>query len=622
MRHCKRITALVLSILLIAALPVSVSARADGAQIQQTVSKHYRLTLSACGRESMNGWCGLQAGYLLYYMGVEDYPVPLDGNAFFDYYRDKEQTSGGYRIQQYPASAYTLEEALNAVSNNGTRDVYNLLAGFERTDTEVGARCGHVVIVYAILDGMVYAAESFSSSLGMEGVATQCTIAEFARYYRSWAEFEGVIYFGEKQYTDLCHLYATDMFVSVRCDTPLLSQPRSPAEQQVQILRKARAGERLRVTGVYRNTEGAFFYQALDEGGACYLAAGDAKRLRINLEDVTICDVADIEILSLGGAFQPDGKVQAKNSILQAVRVIICDDANTPVLSDTLHAVGRTCRLRDGSLDVGSLPAGQYTYRIYGDVVSYDVLGDSVRGISCGVLLWDSAFQVLDGGAPPEAEPKPLKGQSEQADGSEFHIQMGVQLDALLHKAASPSAHPEGWSWDGQTWYYYENGAPRTGWLQDDGIWYYLDADGAVTTGRATLEGEDRYFTQTGALRTGWLETDGGRLYLGDNGAAVHGWQKVEGGWAYLDEDAGIACTDCWIEQGFSRYYLDSAGVSVTGWVELAEGVFCFRPDGRLFAQRVAQGETSSTRIYHEQTGRMQLGALPTDVKEISGTVK
>ena len=199
----KRIIALILSLLMLSAvLPVSVSAEeAEGRWLRQSLADHYAKTLEANETDTLNGWCGVLASYQLYFLGINSYPIMENGNDQYDCYMDKTYTDNGYRIELYSAEEYNLEEALNAITQDGTQNAYNILIGFHSTTTAAGTLYGHAVVIYGIVDGNVYFTESFSTAFTeREGAASVCSIAQFAGLYESWTEFEGAVHFGRNSY--------------------------------------------------------------------------------------------------------------------------------------------------------------------------------------------------------------------------------------------------------------------------------------------------------------------------------------------------------------------------------------------------------------------------------------
>ena len=119
------------------------------------------------------------------------------------------------------------------------------------------------------------------------------------------------------------------------------------------------------------------------------------------------------------------------------------------------------------------------------------------------------------------------------SDYQQVHLEQSVFRVGQAERYTLPKHTEEptvldGWVWDG-TWYYYENGAPRTGWYCYNGADYYLKEDGSVTIGWKQINGKMRYFSNTGCMRTGWIDTETGRMYLMSNGAPAVGKRIIDG---------------------------------------------------------------------------------------------
>lgn len=462
----KRGLTILLSILmLVAAFPVNASATTEEkkTEICNQISRDFQSALTSAGKEDFIGYCGLMAGWQLYVMGINQAVHAYNGNLQFDYYTKLDMTTGGHKVKTYSADAYTLREALNAVSNNGKRNVYNMLVGFQWTSTEAGATCGHVVVVYAIIDGMVYFTEGFQTSLGSyPGGPIIVSIDRFADYFDDWTRFDGLVVFGDKIYLNNCMEYPSDMFVKATQAADVYSQPCGLEDHEIEseLLRTVAVGERLRVTKLYENTLNQFYYQIQNDGKIGYIAAESVE----------------------------------------------------PVLE-----------LAQGS--------------------NYVLDGERITGV-------------------------------------------------LVQMARHTRQINDGWVWDNDCWYYYDNGIARTGWFCYDGLDYYLQADGSITTGWKKINGQDRYFSDTGAMRTGWLNTEQGCYYLLRNGVKVTGWRTIDGSKYYFDKD-GVLQADGWFTKDSETYYLFADGSVATGWTDLPEGRFCFSEDGHLLAEMV-QDENGS----------------------------
>lgn len=577
----KRIAALVLSLLLIVAvLPLGVFAATDAEvqQVSKKIRQHYNWTLSSTGKGSLSGYCGLLASYQLAYLGINEWAILADGKDQYDIYKDLEYTNQGYRVKTYSAADYSLEDALNAVSRNGTRDVYNILVGFQKTNTAAGSRYGHAMVIYAILNGRVYFTESFGCKIcPYAGYAASCTIEEFARYYDAWTRFEGIVVFGQKDYVDNCIDYSAHMYVSAQKDAPLYTLPCAPDSKEAnsQLLRTAVSGERLLVTGLYENTLGQYYYQVEDSGVICYMDAQLALPERYNLEDIKISDAVVPNSIPVGSDFAVGGEISSLYSDINAVHISVTDQNGQEVLSCALSKNSGIYDLAKDSfnskLDFGKLAEGVYTFRLSAESRCNYVQDGQVLTQTEMATLCEVSFEV---------------GQNHEIGGKEEEEQI---LD--------------GWVVESDTWYYYENGMPRTGWFCYEGVDYYLKEDGSVTTGWAVVNGKERFFSNTGALRKGWITTDAGSMYLLNNGEAAHGWRTIDDKLYYFDEN-GMMQRGKWITVEERRYYLNQDGSAATGWVKLKEGTFCFREaDGRLLAQAIKSNGKTVLRAYDSVVG-------------------
>ena len=115
---------------------LSLKVEAKGAsvsEIKAQVADTYKQALKKTGYEKFHGYCGLLVNWTLVILGINKSYVRGDGNVQFDNYKNLKESTGGYAITPYPASRYTLTEALNIISGNGTMDAYNILIGFEKT---------------------------------------------------------------------------------------------------------------------------------------------------------------------------------------------------------------------------------------------------------------------------------------------------------------------------------------------------------------------------------------------------------------------------------------------------------------------------------------------------------
>lgn len=527
----KRILALVLSlVLLITAMPFAAFAEeTEDARIRTQIRRVYRKALYATGKSSLNGFCGLMTSYQLWALGITPWPLTQDGKNMYDYYLNTETTASGYGVKTYSAKDYSLEEALNLITHCGTRNAYNIMVGFQRTNTAAGSIYGHAMVIHAILDGTVYFVEGFRTSIGgAEGNVLTCSISEFADFYNEWCVYEGLVEFGTKACTDFCDSYPTDLFVEAKGENALLSLPCEEGSEGCFCLRTTIGGELLRVTDVVDNT-GALYYRVEDGGTVAYLPCGAGSVFCTVADGIAVSDILVPERIEAGQDFALAGDITSHNSYIDAVSLTVSDGAGQQVLALMLDQDGRMCSLEEFNkgVDFGTLAQGAYTLSITAEAANSYVTEGVLQTGTSSVELWSAPLLV--GGAE---EP-------------ELPVMAGDVKD--------------GWVWENETWYFYQDGAPRTGWYCCDGVDYYFNEDGSVTTGWAEINGKLRCFTATGAMRTGWVEAEEGVYYMLSNGAAAIGWRELDG----------------------ALYFFGSTGVMVTEGTAVYGGAeYAFGPDG------------------------------------------
>lgn len=536
----KRAMVLLLAVvLLFAALPVAGLAAEEITDARQatinalikSTRESYVKTQISTGMSSLNGYCGKMVSHQLWNMGINTSLVSNHGNMQYDMYAKMSKTSGGKYISTYPATDYTLLDALRAISEDGTRDVYNILVGFDWTNTQAGGKYGHVCLINGILDGKVYFAESFSTRYAAEGQVNICTIEEFAAMYEKWTVFEGVIHFADT-YTDACKRYGTDIFVQARFQMPLRSAPCLVGKENCRVLRTVSAGERLYVTDVLQNSDGELYYKVVEEDRTGYIVAQAAVLDRTNYEDITIKNLKLKEVIEPGTAEVLSGAIQAENGLVGAVEVVVRDADGVEAARKRSITDCRKVILSQFSEGLGfdKLETGQYTVTITADTASAYIREDMLDYSYTTILLDERTLWVGE------------KGEESTAAGR-----------------ATVKEDKDGWYWENGTWYCYANNKPRTGWYTYMGVTYYLQEDGAVTTDWATIDDREYYFSDTGAMHVGWLRLKKGLRYSGQDGIFVDGWQTI----------------------GFSKYYFNKGYAQVSGTRTDGDVKYTFQSDGK-----------------------------------------
>lgn len=473
----KRMVAGVLCAVMLLSL-LFMAVRAEGISEAKRVGDEavsiYQQCLASTGKESLNGYCGLMTSHQLYHMGINKYLLVNDGNKQFDCYRDMDITTGGYYPRAISAEQGDLVYALNEISRFGTRDVYNILVGFQWTDTEAGGTYGHACVINAILDGVVYYVEGFYTPYAGEGGNLgRCTIEQFASQFASWTLYEGIIYF-TKDYAESCQSYGTDLFVRTRFDATLRSQPCTPGNAGCEVLRTVAACEVLRVTGVVKNREGEYFYRVEEDGKTSYIYANATSLLGANAQDLAVECIQIPQSVLTGQNIALAGTVKAQQGLVGDLRVKVLSDQGQTALDELCIVDDISCNLQELNerLDTSGLNPGSYTVEISGHTASACVVD--------GELSYVHAPRVLYTG--------------------ELTVGKQVRVAARMTHAMEEESHEDGWTVrDGEV-FYYKDGKAVTGWHQEFGVKYYFTESGAAAQGETEVEGKTYRFSQTGKL--------------------------------------------------------------------------------------------------------------------------
>ena len=530
----KRLLAIFLSLaLLISAVPfISSAEETEDARIRTQIRRVYSRVRYATGRDSLNGYCGLMTGYQLWALGITPYPITFDGNDMYDYYASGDPVvTEGYVVQPYSATEYSLEEALNLITYCGTRNAYNILVGFQRTTTTAGRRYGHAMVIHAILDGTVYFVEGFYTSIGgPEGNVLTCSIKEFAEYYASWTTYEGIVLFGNKEFTNNYPNYPTDMLGEATQKANLLTLPCEAGANGCQVLRQTVPGEMFWISDIYA-VDGKLYYRVQDGGNYGYLPVDAISAQQANSGSIRL-DGANIPAqIQSGEALQVGGVLYSANSALETISVAVSDSNGTLVQASELTVTGRMADLSilNDFLAVSPLADGSYTVTVSAKICNYYPANGIVQNTQAQVQVWQSGLQVGSG----EAAPVPEK---------------------LV----------DGWIWENGCWYFYQDNAPRTGWYCYEGVDYYFLPDGAAATGWHQINGHWRYFTPNGAMITGWVEYGQGMYYMLSNGAMVTGWRQIEGALYCFGQDGLMITEGAATYEGVAYTFMEN-GVAIAG---------------------------------------------------------
>ena len=532
-KKLRRLLSLVLAIFLAASvlLPAPVTAAANGPdEIKQQIRRVYKKARSYFGRDSFDGYCGMFVSGQLYFLGISTSMIGGDGNQQYDTYSRMKYTSGGYRVKAYPARAYTLRKALDDITDNGTRDAYNILVGFEKTKSTLGKRYGHASVIHAILDGTVYFTESYDVRLGgktyPEGAPISCSIAEYCRYFESTTtQFDGVIYFGLKTYTEKCKIYSSSFSGSVTEGYLLRSQPcEETVDEKSEPVLQADAGDQLTVTGLYLNTEGEYWYQVICDQGPAYIPADRVQATKLFFDDVSVSGIKAPTALRQGKSFHVEGTILSKTNSLYSIRAQIYSltgEEESLVLTGSDVADSKSYDLDDSvisqKLTFRKLPAGAYRYELAAVVGNYYIENGQLQTGWDTVQLWSSEFRVTEQKMACDTVTFNACGGSSSLDRTV--VLEGETLDKL------PEAHRTGHVFLG--WYTApEGGEPvEAGFVPGDSVTLYARwTSYDELRAKWQTSGQYRYYYSDGMSSMGCVEVDGTLYYFSTVDALGQSW--------------------------------------------------------------------------------------------------
>ena len=457
--------------LLCCAAPVSKAAKVDTqTAMRELADRVFAQCLASSGRETFQGHCGNYVSHQMVALGINSWRTSRNGNEYYDYYSNLRKTSGGYYPKAYSVLEYSLEDGLNFITENGTKDVRNIMIGFQWTNTEAGGKYGHVVMIYGIYDGVVYFSESYPIYLKgahQEGELVTCSIREFAKYYGAWTEYEGLVVFGGKRFLDSCEMLGTNLIIQTRYDTALRSEPCMVGENGCKKLRDVLAGERLHAIAVLKNPQDQSYYRLVD---GTYVAANAVGAVRFNGEDMYLDKLVIPTTAAVGEEIALSGTVKNRYARAATLAVSVEDSQGNVMFYEQMGCQGFDFPLdaMNNQVQFKSLPEGVYIIKIFGETACPTAEGVTRYGRAC---LGGSYLVVGD---------VAVRGELGKID---------PYVDRPDH----------GWHYD-NGWMFYENERQQIGWVRSCGVDYYLNRVGKVLTGWNTIEGGLRYFTDTGAM--------------------------------------------------------------------------------------------------------------------------
>ena len=239
-------------------------------------------------------------------------------------------------------------------------------------------------------------------------------------------------------------------------------------------------------------------------------------------------------------------------------------------------------RSADSAIRFGTLPAGEYYYR----VTAYDNAG---------------AEKVLDALFTVTSKSASLQGWHRE-NGQWYYL-----------KPDGSRAVSE-WVKYGTLWCYIDsNGVMAANkWVKSGGVWYYLKANGYMAASEWIHDGKGWcYLDGRGRLMTSrWLLDNGVWYYLKSSGyRAVNEWARASKGWCYLNSD-GEMVVDSWVRSGGIWYYMKSDGYMAAGeWIQDGKGRCYMGSGGELLSGRWFFDEDDDEWYYLKSNGYMAVNS-------------
>ena len=98
-----------------------------------------------------------------------------------------------------------------------------------------------------------------------------------------------------------------------------------------------------------------------------------------------------------------------------------------------------------------------------------------------------------------------------------------------------------GWKKIGGKWYFFgTNGTMRTAWQKIGGKWYYFGKDGMMRKNWQKISGKWYFLGSNGIMRTKWQKVNKKWYYFGTSGEMSNGWKSIGGKRYFFDDGAMV----------------------------------------------------------------------------------
>ena len=312
-----------------------------------------------CGTYGWNGWCGCNSfnGQSIQCMGFAD-KLGFDATGL-----SPREYGNGWKEISYVS-------ALNS-----------LKAG------DIVRRNGHSMYVIGVDGNTVTIADcnaiNKSCNIRWGVTVTKSNLTNNFEYVRSAPEELAMGYLGK------CEDYPSSGSVTVVAETVVRTHPCTlEAYEKSEDIAVVPMGTKLQVTGVCKNTEGAYWYETAWEEQTCYVSAEAVDSFVADHGTVTIADVSAPADTRKGKGFPIKGTVQSDILPLTRVGAYIFEGdkvSDTPYMISEDTVSGKLTysiysSAVDNNLTFGKLPLGNYTYLVTAEVKNYYA---DETGIAC-----------------------------------------------------------------------------------------------------------------------------------------------------------------------------------------------------------------------------------------------
>ena len=431
-------------------------------ELEKQVSYSYSKAKELSGKSSFNGLCATMVEYQLVALGINEYCLGGNGNDQFDNYKNRQTTTGGYHVTAYPSSNYSISSTLNLLTQNGTKDAYNILVGFTTGSGDAGKKYGHVVFINGIIDGIVYFCESFNATIGgksyAEGAVISCSISTFANYYNAWTTLDGLIHF-TNGYLDKCKEFPSFGRIEItKSNVDVMSLPCSNGTDSESVsLETANKEDRYVVTALILNDQENYWYRVKknQSSGEGYIYAGNTSWLEHAKNDTKITvNKAPTTLYEYGG-FYLDAEITATyNSIYSVASYVYPGTATSgnPKTGDQVsvsipthsYTIAQGTEL-DNATKFSTLPVGDYTYCIKVSYISYYATSGTTKA---QIDVWGEGytkqFSVLNAEEKPVIYTITLNSNGGSDEESSFTVLKGNPLGTLPEPSFEDMSF-EGW---------------------------------------------------------------------------------------------------------------------------------------------------------------------------------